>query len=194
MLWAFGFSLLVWGIFHRFFQNDWYFFWSLELQPVISQTGPVHLWLAVGSPVHWVPSLRGCAHIPWLSKVELCSCILFIFLLSHACHFLIPSDRMLWSFGLQVNPKFLECFTSYFTIYAIISGRALSLLSVWGSSEGCIHVTCLLNARRCMSFSIVVHGKIWQELWNWMFSGWTSRRSNFCRLWIRFGLRKYSAR
>ena len=38
------FLLLIWGIFHRFLWNDQYISRSLdELQPVVSQTQPVHL-------------------------------------------------------------------------------------------------------------------------------------------------------
>ena len=35
------FSLLIWGIFHRFLWIDWPLSWSLEVQPVISQTQTV---------------------------------------------------------------------------------------------------------------------------------------------------------
>ena len=49
MLTSFKFSLLVWGIFSRFFLNDWLFSWSIELQLVISQTQLVHLQLAINS-------------------------------------------------------------------------------------------------------------------------------------------------
>ena len=38
MLWSFGFPLLIWGIFHGFFQIDWWFSCSLELQLVVYQT------------------------------------------------------------------------------------------------------------------------------------------------------------
>ena len=44
MVTSFGFSLLMEGVFSEFLQNnDGWFSWSLELQPDISQTQPVHL-------------------------------------------------------------------------------------------------------------------------------------------------------
>ena len=42
-LWSFGFSSLVWGISRRLLQDDGWFSWSRELQPVISQIQAVHL-------------------------------------------------------------------------------------------------------------------------------------------------------
>ena len=38
------------GIFFKFLSNDWYYSCSLEIELVISQTQPVHLWLTAGSP------------------------------------------------------------------------------------------------------------------------------------------------
>jgi hypothetical protein len=50
MLTSSGFPLLHWGIFYKFLKNDRYFSCSLQLQPDISQTQPVHLQLTAGSP------------------------------------------------------------------------------------------------------------------------------------------------
>ena len=43
MLTSAGFCTLNWGIFYKFLKNDRQFSCSLELQPVVSQTQPVHL-------------------------------------------------------------------------------------------------------------------------------------------------------
>jgi hypothetical protein len=50
MLRSFRFCLLLWSTFYRFLGNDPSSSQSLELQPVISETRVVHLWLVVGSP------------------------------------------------------------------------------------------------------------------------------------------------
>jgi hypothetical protein len=50
MLRSFRFYLLLWSTFYRFLGNDPSSSQSLELQPVISETRVVHLWLVVGSP------------------------------------------------------------------------------------------------------------------------------------------------
>ena len=73
MLRSFGFSLLIWGIFHRFLLNDRLFSWSLELQLVISQTQPVHMEPAVGSPHSLnsnIKSTRLYTNIIPISKVQ----------------------------------------------------------------------------------------------------------------------------
>jgi len=54
------------------FWSDWWFSRSPELQPVISQTQWVHLWLAVGArPLPWWPEIL-TQH-----KAQHCSCVEF---------------------------------------------------------------------------------------------------------------------
>jgi len=43
---------------HRFFWNDGQFTWDVELQPLVSQTKPVHVELAVGSSVRGDPTFN----------------------------------------------------------------------------------------------------------------------------------------